>query len=347
MIYLASVIFILIIELIILVIVVIVGGVSALCGASFGTVFRAGLWALLLPIVLLVYGIFVERNVYHVENVEIVSDRLPAAFDGYRIVQFSDAHLSSFQKRPRSLGRAVAKMNALEPDLIAFTGDIVTISPDELNDTLAGILSGLSAPDGVISIVGNHDYCGGYGRTPHDSTGLNLPGLRKVIAKEKAMGWRLLQNENVNISRGSDTISIIGTRNWSASVHFPHDGDIDKAMEGATGAYRILLSHDPTHWKAQIVERNDIDLMLSGHTHSMQLSIFGWSPCSWFYKEFRGLYSRDTLGRVSRKASRREQSETKSSVPQYLYVNIGLGETAVPARVGARPEITLITLRKK
>ena len=205
--------------------------------------------------------------------------------------------------------------------MIAFTGDIVTISPDELDATEES-LRGLKAHDGVVSILGNHDYC------PYikgDKSGKSpAQGLAEVMARERAMGWRLLVNEHWTLHHGSDSIAIVGVENTSTSPHFPSRGDLGKATQGTEGMFRILLSHDPTHWDMEVVGK-DIPLTLSGHTHAMQFSLLGWSPIGHFYKQSKGLYRKGK---------------------QCLYINIGLGETIFPARIGAMPEITRIILKK-
>ena len=280
---------------------------------TFKRCFLYGLLSFLLPILLLTYGLFVERNTYQVKQVEIAFDNLPAQFDGYQLVQLSDIHSRSFLKRPNSLQRCIDKVNNLHPDLIVFTGDIVTIRSDELDST-SHILRQLHAPDGTISIVGNHDYC---------TYGKEADGKIRVIERERQMGWRVLTNENFILHRGGDSIAIVGVENISTSKHFPTTGNLPLALEGTEGMFKILLSHDPTHWDREVVG-TDIPLTLSGHTHASQFSVLGWTPVRYMYKQYRGLYQKGK---------------------QHLYVNIGLGETIFPARIGAPPEITLITLR--
>jgi predicted MPP superfamily phosphohydrolase len=118
---------------------------------------------------------------------------------------------------------------------------------------------------------------------------------------------------------------VIGVQNTSPSRHFPSKGDLKKASKGTNGMFRIVLSHDPMHWENEILGQ-DYPLTLSGHTHAMQLSLLGWSPSSLLFDHHRGLYTRDG---------------------QSLYVNPGLGETIFPARIGVRPEITVITLNRR
>ena len=303
-------------------IVLVVALVAMLFGASFKMIFLRGLWFMLFPWLAWLYGTMVERNRFRIKRTEIVSQTLPSSFDGYRVVHISDMHLMSFAGRERALQRAVDKINALEPDLIAFTGDLVTLGPEEL-DGLQDILSAMTAKDGVYAVLGNHDYSE-YRR--HDSQQARRESLEVLKRRIREMGWHLLLNENRSIVRGEDKLSVIGVENISGNRSFRTYGDFQQARIGADGAYKILLSHDPSHWRAEVVGKSDVDLTLSGHTHAMQISLLGWSPSSLMYDEYRGLYN---------------QGE------QYLYVNTGLGQTAVNARFGATPEITLITLKTK
>lgn len=295
------------------------GLLSLFAGVQFKKAFLWGLISLAVPILFIAYGSLIGRNLFEVKKVDITFENLPAGFDGYRIVQISDIHASSFIEREDQLAKAVGMINSLEPDLIVFTGDLITLSPDELN-TLTGPLSELKAKDGVMSVLGNHDYSMYSNAGPQQKE----EHLKALIAKEKELGWDLLLNEHRIIRRGCDSIAVIGVENTSPSRHFPSKGNLAKASEGTDGTFRILLSHDPMHWDAEVVGK-DYPLTLSGHTHAMQFSIFGWNPSSIIYQQNRGLY---TKGK------------------QHLYVNIGLGETLFPARIGARPEITLITLNK-
>lgn len=299
-----------------------VAGVAALFGASFKCFFVKGLWFLLLPWLAWTYGTVVERNCFRVKRVEVESSRLPASFDGYRVIHISDMHLNSFAGRERALQRAVDKINALNPDVVLFTGDLVSLGHWELNG-MQDILEGVKAKDGVFSVLGNHDYSE-YHRWPSKLE--QVEAVEMLKRRQRDMGWRLLLNENEPIARGVDTISIIGVENISGDRHFRTYGDLAQAMQGADGAYKILLSHDPSHWRKEVVSKSDIDLMLAGHTHAMQVMFFGWSPSSLIYDEWGGLYSEG------------EQS---------LYVNRGLGQTVFKARIGAMPEITLLELKHK
>ena len=288
-------------------------------GISFKAAFCRGLLALLVPAAVLAWGIAVGRNHYRVREVELRFDNLPEAFHGYRIVQLSDIHSRSFRHRTQSLLRAVEKVNSLDADLIAFTGDIITISPDEL-DITAPILEELEARDGVVSVLGNHDY--GVYMSPEKGMRHTAGCTAEIVRRERQLGWKVLLDENMTITRGDGTIAVIGVQNTTPSPYFRSSGDLQKASEDTEGLFRILLSHDPMHWDMEVVGK-DYPLTLSGHTHAMQFSLFGWCPSRYMFRQYRGLYEEGG---------------------QKLYVNIGLGETIFPARIGTPPEITLITL---
>lgn len=313
-------------SLVILLAVLLVSALACVFRASFAMVFRYGLWLLVLPPLCILYGWLIGRERCVVKEVEIASPELPAAFDGYRIVQISDLHLRSFQGRPRSLERMLSKIGELNPDVVMFSGDLVTSSPDEIAP-LAEILCGISAPDGVYSVMGNHDYCP-YNRW--ESASEQAAAIAGVRRWERELGWRLLDNENVKLCRCGSEISLIGVENISVMPQFPSRGDLGRALEGADTDFKILLSHDPTFWRQGVLGATGIDLTLSGHTHNAQLKLFGWEPSRLFFKENSGLYSERTDVGV-----------------QYLYVNDGLGETMFPARIGVPAEITLLTLRRR
>ena len=290
-------------------------GLKLTAKVLFRKAFRWGLLSLLVPPMVIAYGTLVERNRFEVKEVVLEFDGLPESFDGYRIIHISDLHARSYAKRTARLERAAQIINGLNADLIAFTGDLISLVPDEI-DPIAASLSTLTAKDGVVSVLGNHDY-----GTYADTSGVLVDDL---IAKEREMGWELLLNEHKVLHRSADSIVVIGVENTSVSHFFPSNGDLTKASEGTEGAFRIVLTHDPMHWESEILGQ-DYALTLSGHTHAMQLSIFGWSPSSLMFKHSDGLYTEDS---------------------QHLYINVGLGETLFPARIGARPEITVITLEK-
>ena len=267
----------------------------------------------------LLYGALWGKEDFRVRQVTFTSPDLPAAFDGYRLLQLSDIHIGSWGDDDAAIRRAVRLCNDQRPDAIVFTGDLVNSRATELAPFLTA-LSQLQAPDGVYSVLGNHDY-GTYARwsSPREQAA-NLDTLKRL---ERQLGWRLLLNEHHCLHRGSDSIVVVGVEN-SGRPPFPDRGDLRRALQGTNGRFRILLSHDPTHWKREVLPRTDVQLTLSGHTHDMQVSLFGFSVSRWIYPEHRGLYLEG--GRA-------------------LYVNIGLGYVLFPLRLGAWPEITVITLR--
>lgn len=265
-----------------------------------------------------IYGFTGGLKRLEVRNVAISSPRLPAEFDGYRIVHISDLHVGTFGRNSEFLGRLVERVNSLNPDAIVFTGDLVNSSPDELAPHLDN-LSRLRAADGVWSVLGNHDYCEYAHYDTPDGAARNRA---RVIELERRMGWNILLNEHGTIRRGDAVIAIAGVEN-DGRPPFPSRGDLDRAKRGlADSIFTVLLSHDPTHWRREVLPEGAADVTLSGHTHAMQFEIFGFSPSSWGYDEWGGLY--------------REGG-------QWLHVSKGAGGTA-PFRFGAWPEITVVQL---
>ncbi|MBS1775951.1 MAG: metallophosphoesterase [Bacteroidetes bacterium] len=272
-----------------------------------------------------VYGITNRYN-YRVRKLAIRFDHLPPSFRGLRIVQISDIHSGSFDQRI-AVAKGVEMALNLKPDIIFFTGDLVNNKADEIVPYL-DIFSKLKAPLGVYSTLGNHDYGDYITWTSADAKNENLQTLKKHHAE---MGWRLLMNEHVLIEKGNEKIAVIGIENWGAKAGFPKYGDMRKAYQGLSEAdvpFKILLSHDPSHFDAQVVPQYpDIDLTLSGHTHGMQFGVeipgLKWSPIQYVYSKWAGLYK---VGK------------------QHLYVNRGFGFLGYPGRIGILPEITLIEL---
>ena len=297
------------------------GIIAVASNITFKKAFTTGLLALFIPPLVMVYGAWIGRERPQLKEVELRLENLPESFDGYRLVQISDIHARSYANRQKSLQRIVGIINSQNPDLIAFTGDIITLDASELGP-IKEILKELKAKDGIVAVVGNHDY-GIYSDPSHKRPSGEI--LSDVIKEEKTMGWNVLMDENIKISRNQDSIAVVGVQNTSPSRHFPSKGNLNKASEGTEGMFRIFLTHDPMHWEAEILGK-DYPLTLSGHTHAMQFSLLGWYPSRYIFKQYRGLYSEGQ---------------------QHLYVNIGLGETILPFRIGTRPEITLITLRSR
>lgn len=279
-----------------------------------------GLTLAAVSIVMIIYGSFIGRTQFEVKEVTYSSPKLPTAFDGYRIVQLSDIHIGSWQGNTHAIQRLVNLVNEQQPDLIVFTGDLVNHRAVELDD-FQNILAGLKAKDGVYSILGNHDY-GPYFRWKSKQE--QADNLTDLEQRQAAMGWKLLNNSHTILIQGNDSIALIGVEN-EGEPPFSQYGDLPKAMQGTEGMFRILLSHNPTHWRREVLPKSDIDLMLAGHTHAMQLKFGSHSPSSYIYPEWSGMYLEGTRG---------------------LYVNVGIGYVGLPFRFGAWPEITVLTLRR-
>lgn len=271
------------------------------------------------------WGALVTRYDIEVKPVSVAVSGLPDTFDGYTIAQISDLHVGSYGTDTTYVSRLVDSINALQPDIIVFTGDIVNRTTAELHPFVAP-LSRLQAPDGVLSILGNHDYGDYY---EWDSPQAKTDNMRLMHQLQQQMRWHLLDNETIMLHRGTDSLTVIGVQNVG-DPPFPIYGSLSKAYPAISdAAVKVLLSHNPVHWTDSIANRPEVNvaLTLSGHTHAMQIACGRFSPAALRYKTWGGLYT-DSLGRA-------------------LYVNIGIGEVAFPARVGATPEITLITLHKK
>ncbi len=271
----------------------------------------------------LLYG-FGNKYRYRVKRVKLSFDNLPIAFRGLRILHFSDIHSGSFTDK-RAVEHGVEMILAQKADLILFTGDLVNDHADEMKE-YKEIFSRISAPMGVYSTLGNHDY-GDYRKwSSAEEKRRNLQNLKDI---HHSMGWRLLMNEHVPLERGEDRIGLLGIENWSAKANFSKYGKMKEAYAGAEQyPFKILMSHDPSHWDAEVrPSYGDVDLTLSGHTHGMQFGLefpgFKWSPVQYVYKQWAGLYEKGK---------------------QKLYVNRGFGFIGYPGRVGILPEITVLEL---
>lgn len=287
---------------------------------AYGPFGWTALSLVVIVVLVMLYGVFVGRWKYQVTQVPYSDERVPEAFDGYRIVHISDMHLSTYDDNNGMLDRIVDMINALEPDLVCFTGDMVSLSPREW-EPYSETLKRLHARDGVVSVLGNHDF---FLYSIKDEALREAATDSLVRFQRDVLGWKLLRNEHFEIARGDQKITILGVDNTNGinqGFKTIAAGDLSKAMEGTDG-FRILLTHDPSHWNAEVVGATDIPLTLSGHTHAAQIRLFGWTPASWMFRQTDGRYD---IG------------------SQTLYINIGLGCTA-PVRLGANPEITLITL---
>lgn len=300
---------------------------ARLVGAAVGITLFIMMW----------WGVGVTRRAIQVNEVEVESPKIPRSFNGYTIAQISDIHVGTWGTDTTFVSALVDSVNALHPDLILFTGDIVNRRTEELKPFIS-VLSRLKAPDGVLSILGNHDY-GDYvdWSNPDD----RLANNRELAADQERMGWDLLNNTRRFIAKGSDSIMVIGVENIG-DPPFPTYGDLEKALPASSDSiyhqndtrFKILMTHNPAHWDKEVSHKTNIDLSLAGHTHAMQMMIkiggWEWSPAKFRYEQWGGMYERlNDRGHKTR-----------------LYVNIGAGEVGMPSRIlNAYPEITLFTLK--
>lgn len=264
---------------------------------------------------------------YRVRKVHLHLPNLPSAFEGMQIAQISDIH-SGGLFNPVAVRKGVDMVLDQKPELILFTGDLVDSRSDEMKDYIS-IFSRLKAPLGVFSVLGNHDY----GEYAHwDTFEKQRKDHEILIQIHKQMGYDLLLNENRKIKIGGDEISLIGVENWSASPDYPRHGRLDLAVRGTQNSpVRLLMSHDPSHWRAEILPKYpEIDMTFSGHTHGMQMGIrlppFQWSPIQYIFPEWAGLYEHQG---------------------KQIYVNVGFGYIGYPGRIGMYPEITIFSLSSK
>ena len=271
------------------------------------------------------YGIIFGWKQLDIEYVDLYFEDLPESFDGYRIAHLSDLHLGTFGGKTAFVEKVVRRVNEEKPDLIVFTGDIVNNNSEELTPFVP-VLSRLSASDGVLSIFGNHDYC------QYSKKG-TLEASRELVEKEQSMGWKVLLNESVVLNRGGERIAVAGLEYWGKYTIL-QDYNIQAALKGITDydsikcdddIFTVMLCHTPSQWDLEILPNTHIPLTLSGHTHASQLKIGRFSPSSFLYKEWGGLYQ---------------------SGNQQLYVSEGLGGT-LPFRFGSRPQVILLTLHCK
>lgn len=280
-------------------------------GRFVGAALVAGCWYML------VYGSFWGVRQFEVRQVDLAFDDLPQAFDGYRILHFTDAHLGSFTgSRATTLHRMLDTIGALRPDLIAFTGDLQNMRPQELAPFEEPLRS-LRARDGVVAVLGNHDYS----EYTNESPEIEAANCRETICRQRQWGWQLLLNENTVVRRGADSIVVAGEEN----LEHPDKARFDRAMKGVgQGAFVLMLQHNPKAWEQYIRRTGRVQLTLSGHTHGGQVSLFGLRPTMLSNKHDLGLYRQGGSA---------------------LYVSAGIG-SLIPFRFGVPPEIVVITLHK-
>jgi uncharacterized protein len=276
------------------------------------------------PFLSVVYGVLKGAHDYRVKNIKISLKNLPSSFHGLKIMQLSDIHAGSFMSHSL-VSKGIDLAMAQKADVVFFTGDLVNNTADELEEYKT-LFSKIKAPMGVYSVLGNHDY-GDYVSWP--SAEAKIANLTKLVASHKEMGWDILINEHRVLERGEDKIGVIGIENWGAKGRFPKYGKMKDALKDIDHvSVKLLLSHDPSHWDAQVIpEYSDIDVMFAGHTHGFQFGVevagIKWSPVKYMYEQWAGLYQKGQ---------------------QYLYVNRGFGYLGLPGRIGMPPEITVIEL---
>lgn len=288
---------------------------------------QIGLGLAAIPFLSLIYGMVKGRYDYHVMRQAVYFDDLPDAFDGFTITQISDVHSGSFDN-PEKIDYAIDLINEQNSDMILFTGDIVNTHATEMHPWVDTFNKMETPAFGKYAVLGNHDY----GEYIHwkslKEKEANFEGIKDLY---RQIGFGLLLNENRVIEKNGDKIALVGVENWG--YKFKKAGDLKKASEGlGKDDFKILMSHDPSHWEMEVKNHPmHYHLTLSGHTHGFQFGIeipgvIKWSPAQYFYKQWAGLY--ENLGR-------------------YVYVNRGFGYHAYPGRVGIRPEITVIELKKR
>lgn len=296
-----------------------------------------GIFMGILLVAVMWWGVMFTRHQIEVVPVEIASSQIPRPFNNYRIAQISDLHVGTWGRDTTFVSQLVDSVNALNPDLIVFTGDVVNRCTKEIEPFL-NTLSRLKAPDGVMSVLGNHDY--------GDYMNWNDPKDREennalLAVYQKKIGWDLLNNDRRFIVKDNDSIMIVGVENWG-DPPFHTYGDLERALSSSPDSlfnqndhrFKILLTHNPAHWDQIVSHETNFGLTLSGHTHAMQMEteLFGkkWSPAKYRYDLWGGYFERlNDKGQTVR-----------------LYVNIGAGEVGMPSRLlRAYPEITLITLK--
>jgi predicted MPP superfamily phosphohydrolase len=278
------------------------------------------------PLIGITYGILSGAHDYRVRRVTVKLPNLPPSFDGLRIAQISDIHSGSFFNKKAVKG-GVEMLLREKPDVVFFTGDLVNNVASEVKEYIP-LFEKVKAPLGVYSTLGNHDYGDYVGWATPQAKRQNLENLKQA---HSMLGWDLLMNEHRMLRQGGDQLAVIGIENWGAKANFPKYGRLAQARQGTgEAAVKLLLSHDPSHWEAQVLtDFPDIDVMFAGHTHGMQFGVeignVKWSPVQYMYKQWAGLYSQQD---------------------QHLYVNRGYGYLGFPGRIGILPEITIMELKK-
>lgn len=252
------------------------------------------------------YSVFGERYWMQTKQLTLTFPKLPKAFAGLRMVQFSDVHFGKYYKKER-LEALVEEIMKLKPELICFTGDLFDTHDGEPDREIIPILAKLNAPYGKFAVVGNHDHAS---------------GLNEVTGILKNSGFRVLINEQGTVKHKGQEIRIAGVDDM-----FLGKPDIQKAMQG-DGQYpfTLLLSHAPDF--ADQASQFPVDLQISGHSHGGQVRL-----------PFIGALTTPRYGR------KYVQGLNKVKGSDYLvYTNRGIGTTNLPIRFLCRPELTVFTL---
>jgi len=285
-----------------------------------------GLCSGFLPFFVILYGFFRALYRFKVHHVTVKHKKLPKPFNGLKIIQISDIHLGSFNYKYHILDKAIKVINDAQRHFIFFTGDLVNNYAWELIGW-EKVFKKLIAKKGKYAILGNHDY-GDY--SEWNSAQEKQDNFEKIKEFYKTIDFKLLLNQSEIIEKKKGKLAIIGVENWGKAP-FKQYGNLQEALKNVSEIpFKILLSHDPTHWREEVIKKTGISLTLSGHTHGMQVGFqykkMKWSPIKYKYKHWAGLYNENE---------------------KYLYVNRGLGWVGFPGRLGMRPEITLFKLFKK
>ena len=289
----------------------------ALLAVTMG--WKVGLAAAAALLAAFLYGfVFGWRRIV-VRTATCRSPLVPRDFDGYRIVHLSDLHIGTFLRNPAFIATLADTVSRQRPDMVVFTGDIQNMKPQELYP-VQDILAKVKAPDVVYSVLGNHDYS----IYTHVPTAVAQANIAETVTRQQRAGWNVLRNEHHIIRRGADSIVVAGEENGGRKPS-PALADIGKTLQGiGSDAFVVMLQHDPSVWRSQILPSSNVQLTLSGHTHAGQVSLFGLRPTMLTATEDYGLYM---VGN------------------QQLYVTSGLGGV-MAMRFGATAEIVVITLHR-